>query len=81
MLRYLNAGESHGKCLMAILEGVPAGLPLTADYVNQDLIRRQKGYGRGGRMRVEEDRVEFACGVRKGKTLGTPIGLIVANKD
>lgn len=66
---------------MAILEGVPAGLPLTADFVNQDLIRRQKGYGRGGRMRVEEDRVEFACGVRKGTTLGTPIGLIVANKD
>ncbi|WP_447979929.1 chorismate synthase [Candidatus Nitrospira bockiana] len=81
MLRYLNGGESHGKYLLAVLEGVPAGLPLTADFVNHDLARRQKGYGRGGRMRVEEDRVEFACGVRKGKTLGNPIGLLIANKD
>lgn len=81
MLRYLNAGESHGKYLLAILEGIPAGLPLTADLVNHDLGRRQKGYGRGGRMRLEEDRVEFACGVRKGKTLGNPIGLMIANKD
>jgi chorismate synthase len=81
MLRYLNGGESHGKYLLAVLEGVPAGLPLTPDMVNSDLARRQKGYGRGGRMRVEEDRVEFACGVRHGKTLGNPIGLLVANKD
>lgn len=81
MLRYLNGGESHGKYLLAILEGVPAGLPLTPDIVNQDLARRQKGYGRGGRMRVEEDRVEFGCGVRKGQTLGNPIGLMIGNKD
>jgi len=81
MLRYLNAGESHGKSLLAVLEGVPAGLPLTPDVVNQDLARRQKGYGRGGRMRLEEDRVEFVCGVRKGQTLGNPIGLMIANKD
>lgn len=81
MLRYLNGGESHGKYLLAVLEGVPAGLPLTPETVNHDLARRQKGYGRGGRMRVEEDRVEFACGVRKGATLGNPIGLLVANKD
>ncbi len=81
MLRYLNAGESHGKYLLAVLEGVPAGLPLTTEMVNHDLARRQKGYGRGGRMRLEEDRVEFACGVRKGKTLGNPIGLMIANKD
>lgn len=81
MLRYLNGGESHGKYLLAILEGVPAGLALRSDHVNQDLARRQKGYGRGGRMRVEEDRVEFACGVRKGITLGNPIGLMIANKD
>ncbi|MDE3036297.1 MAG: chorismate synthase, partial [Nitrospirota bacterium] len=81
MLRYLNGGESHGKYLLAVLEGVPAGLPLTAEDVNRDLARRQKGYGRGGRMRVEEDRVEFGCGVRKGKTLGNPIGLLIANKD
>lgn len=81
MLRYLNAGESHGKCLLAIVEGVPAGLPVTAETINHDLSRRQKGYGRGGRMRVEEDRVEFTSGVRKGLTLGSPIGLLVANKD
>ena len=81
MLRYLNGGESHGKCLLAILEGVPAGLSLTPDMVNHDLARRQKGYGRGGRMRVEEDRVEFSCGVRHGKTLGNPIGLMILNKD
>jgi chorismate synthase len=81
MLRYLNGGESHGKYLLAVLEGVPAGLPLTPDMVNSDLARRQKGYGRGGRMRVEEDRVEFACGVRHGRTLGNPIGLLIPNKD
>ncbi len=81
MLRYLNGGESHGKYLLAVLEGVPAGLPLTAEDVNRDLARRQKGYGRGGRMRVEQDRVEFGCGVRKGATLGNPIGLLIANKD
>ena len=81
MLRYLNGGESHGKCLLAILEGVPSGLSLTPDMVNHDLARRQKGYGRGGRMRVEEDRVEFSCGVRHGKTLGNPIGLMILNKD
>ncbi len=81
MLRYLNAGESHGKALLAVLEGVPAGLPLTAEMINHDLARRQKGYGRGGRMRVEQDRVDFYCGVRKGYTIGNPIGLMVANKD
>lgn len=81
MLRYLNGGESHGKYLLAVLEGAPAGLPLTPDMVNGDLARRQKGYGRGGRMRVEQDRVEFACGVRHGKTLGNPIGLLISNKD
>ncbi len=81
MLRYLNAGESHGQCLMAVLEGVPAGLPLTAEEVNNDLARRQGGYGRGGRMRIEKDQIEFACGVRKGKTLGNPLGLLIRNKD
>lgn len=81
MLRYLNGGESHGKYLLAVLEGVPSGLPLTTDMVDHDLARRQKGYGRGGRMRVEQDRVEFACGVRKGKTIGNPLGLLIANKD
>ncbi|WP_447598839.1 chorismate synthase [Nitrospira sp. Nam80] len=81
MLRYLNGGESHGKYLLAVLEGVPSGLALTADMINHDLARRQKGYGRGGRMRVEQDRVEFACGVRKGTTIGNPLGLLIANKD
>ncbi len=81
MLRYLNGGESHGKCLIAVLEGVPAGLPLADNIINSDLARRQRGYGRGGRMRVEQDQVEFLSGVRKGRTLGTPIGLRVANKD
>src|SRR2546428_11132269 len=81
MLRYLNGGESHGKGLIAILEGMPAGLPLTADDINRDLARRQKGYGRGGRMRIEQDRVDFLSGVRKGVTLGTPITLHVANRD
>lgn len=81
MLRYLNAGESHGRCLMAVLEGVPAGLPLTAEDIDVDLVRRQGGYGRGGRMRIEKDRIEFSCGVRKGKTLGNPLGLTIENKD
>lgn len=81
MLRYLNAGESHGRGLMAVLEGVPAGLPLTAETVNLDLTRRQGGYGRGGRMRIEKDQIEFTCGVRKGKTLGNPLGLLIRNKD
>jgi chorismate synthase len=81
MLRYLNGGESHGKGLIAVLEGMLSGLPLTADGIDQDLARRQKGYGRGGRMRIEHDRVEFLSGVRKGKTLGTPITLLVKNRD
>jgi chorismate synthase len=81
MLRYLTGGESHGKSLSAIIEGLPAGLPLTADDVDPDLARRQKGYGRGGRMRLEQDRVEFVSGVRKGRTLGSPVTLLVKNKD
>ena len=81
MLRYLNAGESHGKGLMAVLEGVPAGLPLTTEMINRDLARRQGGYGRGGRMRIEKDQIEFYCGVRKGKTLGNPLGLMIRNRD
>ncbi|MEK6604386.1 MAG: chorismate synthase [Nitrospirota bacterium] len=81
MLRYLNGGESHGKGLIAVLEGIPSGLPLTADDINRDLSRRQKGYGRGGRMRIEQDRVDFWSGVRKGSTLGTPITLHVSNRD
>jgi len=81
MLRYLTAGESHGKCLTAILEGVPAGLALAAESIDLDLARRQRGYGRGGRMRIEQDRVEFLAGVRKGYTLGNPLSLLIRNKD
>jgi len=81
MLRYLTAGESHGKCLTAILEGIPSGMPLRAEEIDHDLARRQKGYGRGGRMRIEQDRVEFLAGVRKGHTLGNPISLLIHNRD
>ena len=80
-LRYLTGGESHGRLLLSVLEGIPSGLPLTAEEINQDLRRRQGGYGRGGRMRIEKDQVELVAGVRHGKTLGGPIGLIVQNRD
>ena len=80
-MRYLTAGESHGPRLTAIIEGVPAGLPLTAEDINKDLRRRQGGYGRGSRMQIETDRVEITAGVRHGKTTGAPITLNVTNKD
>lgn len=80
-MRYLTAGESHGPRLTAIIEGVPAGLPLTAEDINGDLKRRQGGYGRGGRMKIESDKVEITSGVRHGKTTGAPITLHVINKD
>ena len=81
MIRYLTAGESHGKALVGIIEGVPAGLGMTAEYINHQLRRRQQGYGRGGRMRIETDAVEILSGVRFGKTLGSPIALIIQNRD
>lgn len=80
-MRYLTAGESHGPALTAIVEGVPAGLPLTAGYINRQLARRQGGYGRGGRMKIESDAVRFMSGVRGGLTLGSPIALMIENKD
>ncbi|HEL2057422.1 TPA: chorismate synthase [Streptococcus suis] len=80
-MRYLTAGESHGPRLTAIIEGVPAGLPLTAEQINEDLKRRQGGYGRGARMQIETDQVEITAGVRHGKTTGAPITLNVTNKD
>ena len=80
-MRYLTAGESHGPRLTAIIEGVPAGLPLTADYINAELKRRQGGYGRGARMKIESDQVEIASGVRHGLTMGGPITLNVTNLD
>jgi chorismate synthase len=81
MLRYLTAGESHGPALTAILEGIPAGLPLQGKEIDEDLARRQQGYGRGGRMKIEQDRVTISAGVRHGVTLGFPIALTVTNRD
>ncbi len=81
VLRFLTAGESHGKGLVAILEGIPANLEISAEDVNRELARRQKGYGRGGRMKIEKDRVEFLSGVRFGKTLGSPIAMAIWNRD
>ena len=81
MLRYLTAGESHGKCLVAILEGMPGGLPLDPERINQELRRRQHGYGRGGRMQIEHDTVQVLSGVRRGKTMGSPLALEIMNKD
>lgn len=80
-LRFLNAGESHGKALVAILEGLPAGLPLSPEDINRELARRQVGYGRGGRMKIEKDEVEFLSGVRFGETVGSPLALQVQNRD
>ena len=80
-MRYLTAGESHGPRLTAIIEGVPAGLPLTAEYINFELKRRQGGYGRGARMKIESDQVEITSGVRHGLTMGGPITLNVTNLD
>src|SRR6184192_1491956 len=81
MLRFTTAGESHGPALVSILEGVPAGLPLVADHVNEELARRQQGYGRGRRMQIEKDTVEFLSGVRAGETIGSPIAMLIQNKD
>ncbi len=79
--RFLTAGESHGEALVAVIDGVPAGLPFTEADINEDLARRQKGYGRGGRMKIEQDRVRILSGVRWGLTLGSPITLQIANRD
>ncbi len=81
MLRYLTAGESHGPQLTAIIEGLPAGLEISVEAINQDLARRQQGYGRGGRMKIETDKVEILSGVRWGETLGSPVTLAVTNRD
>jgi chorismate synthase len=81
MLRFLTAGESHGKGLSIIVEGMPSGVPLSEDFLAVDLARRQKGYGRGRRQKIEQDRAEIISGVRHGKTLGSPIALYVQNRD
>jgi chorismate synthase len=81
MLRFVTAGESHGPALVALVEGVPAGLPLLAAHVDAQLARRQQGYGRGRRMQIEQDRAQFLSGVRAGETLGSPIAMLVPNRD
>ena len=81
MLHYLTAGESHGRALLAILEGMPAGLEVKIKRVNQELRRRQQGYGRGKRMQIERDKAEFLSGLKNGFSLGSPIGILIKNKD
>ena len=81
MLRFFTAGESHGPCLTAIVEGFPAGVTVSISSINNDLARRQQGYGRGGRMKIEKDEVQIRSGVRWGESLGSPITLVVDNKD
>jgi chorismate synthase len=81
MLRFETAGESHGECLVAIVTGLPAGIPVSLEAVNRELWRRQQGYGRGGRMKIETDAVEIVSGVRHSRTIGSPVALVVRNRD
>lgn len=81
MFRFTTAGESHGRALVAIVEGLPAGLPVDIEKINHELWRRQQGYGRGARMKIEQDRVEILSGVRHGLTLGSPVALMIDNQD
>jgi len=81
MIRFLTAGESHGKALTCIIEGFPAGIEISEEFINEELKRRKLGYGRGPRMKIEADTVEILSGVRFGKTLGSPITLQIKNRD
>jgi chorismate synthase len=81
MFRFTTAGESHGRALVAIVEGLPAGLPIEIEQINHELHRRQQGYGRGARMKIEQDRAEIISGVRHGLTLGSPLAVMIENKD
>jgi chorismate synthase len=81
MLRFETAGESHGECLVATVAGLPAGIPVSVDAVNRELWRRQQGYGRGGRMKIETDRAEIVAGVRHSQTIGSPVAMVIQNKD
>ena len=81
MLRFTTAGESHGQALVSVLEGMPAGIPLLAAHVDSDLARRQQGYGRGRRMQIERDTAELLSGVRAGETIGSPIAMLIRNRD
>jgi chorismate synthase len=80
-LRFTTAGESHGRALVTTVEGLPAGLPVTAEWVDRDLARRMQGYGRGARMKIERDRIEWLSGVRAGETLGSPVAMLIPNRD
>lgn len=80
-LRFLSSGESHGRALTGIIEGIPSGLSITPGDIDSELARRQGGYGRGGRMKIESDRVQILSGVRHGKTIGSPVGILVENRD
>src|SRR5438477_11802724 len=81
MHRFETAGESHGECLVAILTGLPAGVPVSLDSINRELWRRQQGYGRGGRMKIETDRAQVVSGVRHSRTIGSPIAILIENKE
>ncbi len=81
MLRFETAGESHGECLVATLTGLPAGIPISLETVNHELWRRQQGYGRGGRMKIETDHAEIVAGVRHSRTIGSPVAILIHNKD
>src|SRR3954465_13148104 len=80
-LRFTTAGESHGPGLVAVVEGLPAGLELTPEAIDRDMARRQLGHGRGGRMKIEKDRADVTAGVRHGRTLGSPVALRIENRD
>src|SRR5579871_4928508 len=81
MLRFSTAGESHGKSLVALVSGMPAGVPVDLEFISRELWRRQQGYGRGGRMRIERDGAHILSGVRHGKTIGSPIAMTLENRD
>src|ERR1700710_2539245 len=81
MLRFSTAGESHGESLVALVSGLPAGVPVVQQFVDRELWRRQQGYGRGGRMRIERDTAHILSGVRHGKTIGSPVAMTLANND
>ena len=81
MLRFSTAGESHGESLIALVSGLPAGIPIEDARVNRELWRRQQGYGRGGRMRIERDTAHILSGVRQGETIGSPIAMMLENHD
>jgi chorismate synthase len=81
ILRFSTAGESHGKALVTIVEGLPSGLPVSAEWVDRELARRMQGYGRGARMKIERDRIEWLSGLRAGETLGSPVAMLIPNRD